>query len=190
VFISVNTVLFLVSTGFSFISTKFTVVNAAFFFISTVLNFVRTVLNLVRTVLNFVRTVLNLVRTVLNFVRTVFFFVSTVLNFVSSLVSFVNTVLEFKQFMVARNRVGIGLLYRSARESIFSLLKSLKFELCVIYFTALCAGGGGKEIEKILPTDRAVPTLFKQIQRKYFFDQGIGFFSISSVKVFFPTCVI
>ncbi len=33
------------------------------------------------------------------------------------------------------------------------------------------------KIEKILPTDR-------QIQR------GIGFFSISSVKVLFPTCVI
>jgi hypothetical protein len=45
-------------------------------------------------------------------------------------------------------------------------------------------------IEKILPTDRAFPTLFKQIQRKYFFDQGIEFVSISSVKVFFPTCEI
>jgi hypothetical protein len=43
----------------------------------------------------------------------------------------------------------------------------------------------GKEIEKFLPTDRAVPTLLKQIQRKYFFDQGI-----SSVKVFFPACAI
>jgi hypothetical protein len=49
---------------------------------------------------------------------------------------------------------------------------------------------GGEEIEKILPTDRAVPTLFKQIHRKYFFDGGIGFVSISSVKVFIPTCVI
>ncbi len=45
-------------------------------------------------------------------------------------------------------------------------------------------------IEKIPPTDRAFPTLFKQIQRKYFFDQGIEFVSISSVKVFFPTYVI
>jgi hypothetical protein len=54
----------------------------------------------------------------------------------------------------------------------------------------LCAGGGGEGIEKNLPTDRAVPTLFKQIQRKYFFDPGIEFVSISSVKVFFPTCVI
>ncbi len=53
----------------------------------------------------------------------------------------------------------------------------------------MCAGGG-EGIEKILPTDRAVPTLFKQIQRKYFFDQGIEFVSVSSVKVFFPTCVI
>jgi hypothetical protein len=40
------------------------------------------------------------------------------------------------------------------------------------------------------PTDRAFPTLFKQMQRKYFFDQGIEFVFISSVKVFFPTCVI
>jgi hypothetical protein len=45
-------------------------------------------------------------------------------------------------------------------------------------------------IEKILHTDRAVPTLFKQMQRKYFFDRNIGFVSISSVKVFFPTSVI
>jgi hypothetical protein len=49
---------------------------------------------------------------------------------------------------------------------------------------------GGEEIEKILPRDRAVPTLFQQIQRKHFLDRGIGFVSISSVKVFFPTCVI
>jgi hypothetical protein len=52
----------------------------------------------------------------------------------------------------------------------------------------LCAGGG--MIEKILPTDRAVPTLFKQMQWKYFFDEDIRFVSISSVKVFFPTSVI
>jgi hypothetical protein len=49
---------------------------------------------------------------------------------------------------------------------------------------------GGEEIEKILPTDKAVPTLIKQIQRKYFLHPGIGFVSISSVKVVFPTCVI
>ncbi len=30
----------------------------------------------------------------------------------------------------------------------------------------------------------------KQTQQKYFFDQEIGFVSISSVKVFFPTCMI
>ncbi len=47
----------------------------------------------------------------------------------------------------------------------------------------------GGVVEKTLPTDRAVTTLFKQIERKYFFDHGIGFVSISSVKVFFPTCV-
>jgi hypothetical protein len=35
-----------------------------------------------------------------------------------------------------------------------------------------------------LPTDRAVPTLLKQIQRKYFFDREVGFVSI----IFF--CVI
>ncbi len=46
------------------------------------------------------------------------------------------------------------------------------------------------EIEKILPKDRAVPTLFKQIQRKYFFDGEIGFVSISRVNVFFSTCMI
>jgi hypothetical protein len=51
-------------------------------------------------------------------------------------------------------------------------------------------GGGGGEIEKILPTDRAIPTLFKQIQRNCFFDPDIGFFAISSVNVFFPTYVI
>jgi hypothetical protein len=49
---------------------------------------------------------------------------------------------------------------------------------------------GGEDIEKILLTDRAVPTLFKQVQRKYFLDRGKGFVSISNVKVFFPTCVI
>jgi hypothetical protein len=48
----------------------------------------------------------------------------------------------------------------------------------------------GEGIEKFLHTDRAVPKLFKQIQRKYFFDQGIEFVPISSVKVFFSTCVI
>ncbi len=69
--------------------------------------------------------------------------------------------------------------------------------LCTIYLyisvklsALLCVRGGGERIEKILPTDRAVPTLFKQIQRKYFFDQGIEFVSVSSVKVFIPTCVI
>jgi hypothetical protein len=46
-----------------------------------------------------------------------------------------------------------------------------------------------EEIEKIPPTDKAVPTLFKQKQQKYFFDRGIGFVSISSVKVFIPTCM-
>ncbi len=70
----------------------------------------------------------------------------------------------------------------------------------------LCAGGGGwvgGVIEKILLTDRTiptdqknlltdrkVPTLFKQIQRKYFFDREIEFVSISSVKVLFPTSMI
>ncbi len=54
----------------------------------------------------------------------------------------------------------------------------------------MCGGGGGGGIEKILPTDRAVTTLFIQIQRKDFFDLGIEFVSISSVKVYFPTCVI
>ncbi len=54
----------------------------------------------------------------------------------------------------------------------------------------LCVRGGGERIEKINPTDIAVPTLFKQIQRNYFFYQGIEFVSVSSVKVFFPTCVI
>ncbi len=53
---------------------------------------------------------------------------------------------------------------------------------------ALCPGGGG--IEKILLTDRTVPTLFKPIQRKYFFDREIEFVSISNVKVFFPTSMI
>jgi hypothetical protein len=48
----------------------------------------------------------------------------------------------------------------------------------------------GGEIEKILPEDRAVPTLFKQIQWKKFLDLGIRFVSISSVKVYFLTCMI
>jgi hypothetical protein len=50
--------------------------------------------------------------------------------------------------------------------------------------------GGRGGIEKILLTDRTVPTMFKQIQRKYFFDREIEFVSISSVKVFFPTSMI
>ncbi len=45
-------------------------------------------------------------------------------------------------------------------------------------------------IEKNLLTDRKVPTLFKQIQRKYFFDREIEFVSISSVKVLFPISMI
>jgi hypothetical protein len=45
-------------------------------------------------------------------------------------------------------------------------------------------------IEKNLLTDRKVPTLFKQIQRKYFFDREIKFVSISSLKVLFPTSMI
>jgi hypothetical protein len=48
----------------------------------------------------------------------------------------------------------------------------------------------GETIENILPTDRAVKTLWEQIQWKYFLDQRIGFVSISSIKVFFPTCLI
>ncbi len=52
----------------------------------------------------------------------------------------------------------------------------------------MCAREGGSK--KFYPTDRAVPTLFIQIQRKDFFDLGIEFVSISGVKVFFPTCVI
>jgi hypothetical protein len=48
--------------------------------------------------------------------------------------------------------------------------------------------GGG--IEKILLTDRTVPTLFKPIQRKYFFDREIEFVSISRVKVSFLTSII
>ncbi len=61
-------------------------------------------------------------------------------------------------------------------------------------------GGGSKKfysqieqfqpIEKKLLTDRKVPTLFKQIQRKYFFDREIEFVSIHSVKVLFPTSMI
>ncbi len=69
----------------------------------------------------------------------------------------------------------------------------------------LCAQGGGggvwskkfysqieqfQPIEKKLLTDRKVPTLFKQIQRKYFFDREIEFVSIRSVKVLFPTFMI
>ncbi len=54
----------------------------------------------------------------------------------------------------------------------------------------MCQGEGGEGIEKILLTDRTVPTIFKQIQRKYFFDREIEFVSISSVKVFFPTFII
>jgi hypothetical protein len=45
----------------------------------------------------------------------------------------------------------------------------------------LCAGGGGVG---------GVPTFFKQIQRKYFFDREIEIVSISSVKVLFPTSMI
>jgi hypothetical protein len=51
-------------------------------------------------------------------------------------------------------------------------------------------GGGGGDRENSTHEDRAVPTLLKQIQRKYFFDREIGFVSISRVKVFFPTCLI
>jgi hypothetical protein len=38
--------------------------------------------------------------------------------------------------------------------------------------------------------DKEISILFKQIQRKCFFDPDIGFFSISSVKVFFPFSMI
>jgi hypothetical protein len=41
-----------------------------------------------------------------------------------------------------------------------------------------------------LLTDRTVPTLFKQIQRKFFFDREIEFLSISSVEVCIPTSMI
>ncbi len=44
--------------------------------------------------------------------------------------------------------------------------------------------------EQILLTDRTVPTLFKQIQRKFFFDREIEFVSISIVKVFIPISMI
>jgi hypothetical protein len=56
----------------------------------------------------------------------------------------------------------------------------VKLKVC---FVSRCGGGGG--IEKILPTDRAVPTLFKQIQRKCFFDPDIEFFVVTSVKKIF-----
>ncbi len=49
---------------------------------------------------------------------------------------------------------------------------------------------GGGEIEKILPKDRAVPTLFKPIQRKWFFDRDIEFFAVTSVKKCFPISMI
>ncbi len=56
----------------------------------------------------------------------------------------------------------------------------------------MCQGeeGEGGGIEKILLTDRTVPTIFKQIQRKCFFDREIEFVSIRSVKLFFPTSMI
>jgi hypothetical protein len=76
--------------------------------------------------------------------------------------------------------------YWIGRASVFSLANKLLYDTTRL----LCARGGGGGIEKILPTDRAVPTLFKQIQRKYFFDQLNGFLSIISVKVFFPSCMI
>jgi hypothetical protein len=86
-------------------------------------------------------------------------------------------------------------------ESILGLLKKFKITaMCnQLYFlpisvklnALLCARGrGGGGIEKILLTGRTVPTIFKQIQRKYFFDRVIEFVSISSVKVFFPTSMI
>jgi hypothetical protein len=48
-------------------------------------------------------------------------------------------------------------------------------------------GGGGVEF---FLTDRAVPTLFEQIQWKYFLDRYIGFVSIVSIIVIFPTRMI
>ncbi len=80
--------------------------------------------------------------------------------------------------------------------SVLGLLKKFKIPaVCTQKSLMPCfvpGGGGSKKfysrieqfqpIEKNLLTDRTVPTLFKPIQRTYFFDREIEFVSISSVK--------